>query len=282
MSFLNIPNIQRRLFLQMLGFQSDTYLSIVSNLLDVSTFRLPKSDFIETDIQHLLMPENLRLGKRLERFFSFIIEASERYEILAKNLQIIKNKITLGELDFIIYDSQTKQTLHVELTGKLYLYDPVFEEELERWIGPNRRDSLLLKINKLHDKQLPLLYNSTSKEYIEHLGVVQDKTEQQICFKARLYLPYAIRNTIPKFVSSKNIKGYYLRLQEFLNPLFESYSYFIPEKQDWIVHPKHGEIWYSHAEILKQIEISLLEERSPMLWVRTAIDRYETLFVVWW
>jgi len=282
MSFLKNQNEQRRLYLQLKGFQSNTYLEVAAELVAIPSFKLPEQAIMEADVADLQMPERLRLGNRLERFFSFIIQQSTRYELIAENIQINENKITLGELDFLIYDTDKQEVLHIELAGKLYLYDPNITEELDRWIGPNRKDSLVRKTATLKQKQFPILFNSATKSILKDFNLESKNIRQRVSYKTRLFLPFATKNDIPGKVNPCNIKGYYVSLNEFLSNSFSDYSYFIPLKQDWIVDPKYGEVWHSHAKILRNLEISLLEKMSPMIWVKKPNHTFETIFVVWW
>lgn len=282
MSFLKIPNEQRRLLLQLQGFQTNTYLTVVSDLLNIPSFHLPEISFVESDMTALQMPERLRLGNRLERFFSFIIHESEAYELITESLQIIANKVTLGELDFLVFDKEKQEVLHIELAGKLYLYDSKINKELSRWIGPNRKDSLLRKINTLGVKQFPLLYNPVTKKVLSKYNIDTVNTKQCVSYKTRLFMPFNLKDTIPDNVVSENIKGYYITLNEFLTSSFKNYSYFLPEKQDWIVNPKYGEKWFSFSQIIPQLEASLLHKMSPLIWVKKPNHKFETIFVVWW
>ena len=102
-------------------------------------------------IPPLDVPKNIRLGQRMEYFMEASIKASQRYELIAKNLQIIHNKKTLGEIDFLIRDLKENKVIHLELVYKFYLFDPLYSEnKYACWIGPNRKDSLPLKINKFY------------------------------------------------------------------------------------------------------------------------------------
>ena len=282
MSFLKKPNKQRRLFLQLKGFLSNTYLDKAGEMLALSNFKLPKLELTETDLSRLDMPDNLRLGNRLERFFSFIIQESDQYELLAENLQINGKLQTIGELDFIIYDHKNKQVIHIELGGKVYLYDLKIKEELARWIGPNRRDSLLNKTAKLRDKQFPLLYHKRSIKILEDQNIKIDTIIQEVCFKARLFLPYYHKISLPPFVSKENIKGYYLDIEIFVKYNKDAYKYFIPKKQDWIVDPKYAENWYLFSEVIHSIKESLQKKQSPLVWVKISEKEYEVFIVVWW
>jgi len=55
---------------------------------------------------------------------------------------------------------ENNKPIHLEIIYKFYLYDPsIGLTQLDHWIGPNRRDSLVKKLTKLKQKQLPLLYH---------------------------------------------------------------------------------------------------------------------------
>jgi len=57
-----------------------------------------------------------------------------------------------------------EQAIYLEIQFKFYLYDKTLgETEIDHCIGPMRRDSLLIKLAKLREKQLPLLYTNETK-----------------------------------------------------------------------------------------------------------------------
>lgn len=61
------------------------------------------------------IPQTLMLGKQAEFLFEYAIKNSKRYQLLLSNVQIQGATETLGELDYIIYDTQTSETYHLEL-----------------------------------------------------------------------------------------------------------------------------------------------------------------------
>jgi len=68
------------------------------------------------------------------------------YTILAKNLQIIAEKKTLGELDFIV-EAPANEFIHIEMVYKFYLYDPDRKGSwIEKLVGPNLKDHLSFKV----------------------------------------------------------------------------------------------------------------------------------------
>ena len=280
-SFLKNPEINHRHYLQLLGFLSSTYWEDTEMYVGKPLFRLPEFSINNATIDDLDIHEYLRLGNRLERFFSFIIKQSERYEMVAENIQIISNKVTLGELDFLIKDRKKNEIIHVELAGKLYLYSPNYTTELERWIGPNLKDTLQRKLIKLKDRQFPLLYQQDTIKILKSLGVNTDVISQKMCMKIRQFLPWKMHE-LPALAFRNNIKGYYVNSRDFQDDYFRGHQYFMPEKQDWIVAPEYCEVWMTYKKILKKIKNMHNQHQSPMIWLKKDNKTYETFFVTFW
>ena len=135
--------------------------------MDLNQFELDIDEIKEFDLSKLEITKRLTLGSRVERFFEFYINQSKNYELIKNNIQIIKDKHTFGELDFIIYDKRAEKYIHIEHVYKFYLYDDTIENEIDRYIGPNKNDTLVKKLAKLKDRQLPLLFNDVTKEYLD-------------------------------------------------------------------------------------------------------------------
>ncbi len=97
---------------------------------------------------------NQRLGKLVEEFVFEVFTLSKSIEVVAQNVQINKEKISVGEIDCIL--KELDQLIHLEIVYKFYLYDESIDTEqlngeLNRWIGPNRNDNLVKKLTKLKD-----------------------------------------------------------------------------------------------------------------------------------
>ena len=86
------------------------------------------------------------LGKRAECFLNHLLEKTNRYNVITQSLQIQQDKTTIGEIDAILYDTLDETYLHIEQVYKFYVYDDKNMDEgnetLNKWIGPNRKDSL--------------------------------------------------------------------------------------------------------------------------------------------
>ncbi|MGB1018487.1 MAG: DUF1853 family protein [Chitinophagales bacterium] len=278
MNFLKDIHSKRRLFLQLESYQNTAHFELTNSLVDKSGFEL-ENIFIENiDLSKVEIANNLRLGNRLELFFEFLINQANKNKILAKNIQIVDDKITIGELDFIIEDLHSKTIKHIEIATKFYLYD----ENLKEWIGPNRNDSLLAKCKKLKEKQFPLLFHQRTYEVLDEKNISLENIEQSIHYKAQLFIPFTInKNTFDKNIIT-NIAGTYLNKSQFLELADKAYKYFIPEKQDWLVEPKNGEVWFSFEIVLQSILLHFKDCKNPLVWIKKSDTEFEKCFVVDW
>lgn len=252
-----------------------TYLDDI--ITGVPTFKLSTLQ-IATELEFQL-PTNKRLGHLAESIVSELIKASNNFNLLHENIQIIKDKNTLGELDFIIENTDTKQVIHLELAYKFYLFDPsISSEKINNWIGPNRNDSLIEKLNKLKSKQFPLLYHPSTKSKLSTLHI--DKISQQLCFLTSLYIPYEFKGDFSPILS-KAIKGYYVDFETFKRLDTSEKSYYLPSKKEWGMHPSENKIWNNFTAVEQYIQTCMKEKQAPLCWQKHK-GNYKSIFIVWW
>jgi len=277
--------MDKRLELQFQGFLSTPPLWFKNDLFDLPQFEFPQASLLSKETILAGSPSlltNFVLGKRAETFFDLALTHSDRFQVIAQNIQIQRKKITLGEIDFLIEDTIKNRQLHVELVCKFYIYDPSFEIELERWIGPNRKDTLLQKTEKLKQKQLPLLYKPETEPYLSELHLHSDKIQQEVCFKANLFIPKNLKTKEFEHINHQCISGFWLHFEEFIETDYGNFQFLTPKKQDWSIDPKNGENWVSYFEIKESIGELILQKKSPLLWIKTNKRQFERAFVVWW
>lgn len=225
------------------------------------------------------LPQNIRLGHLAEKVFSFLISASENYRVLHENIQIIEEGKTIGEIDFIIEEVNKQEVIHVELAYKFYLYDSsISSKAIQNWIGPNRNDSLIQKLEKLKKKQFPLLQHQSTVAMLPNLNV--KKVQQALCFIVSLYLPYHEKiNSGAEF--DEATKGYYLDLDTFLKLQSDEKKYFLPPKLAWGMDPAQNTKWRDLVDIKEQIQLCLKEKKAPLVWQKYK-SSYLEFFIVWW
>jgi hypothetical protein len=250
--------------------------------LDTTVTGLPSFDLAKLDINGDLdmeLPTNLRLGHLAEKVVSELIKASSNYAVLHENIQVLDGKQTIGELDFILKEKATQQTIHMELAYKFYLFDPnISTDAIHNWIGPNRNDSLAEKLHKLKTKQFPLLHHPCTRLALDSLDT--SKVSQALCLLASLYLPYEYSGSFsPAY--QKAIRGYYLDLDTFSSLDTEDKTYHIPPKKEWGIDPSENEVWTNYTKIKDHISTCIQEKQAPLCWQKQG-DTYTEFFIVWW
>ena len=223
--------------------------------------------------------EHLRLGKYIERFVSFQLQQEKSIKIISENIQIQHDKITIGEIDCILLKDQ--KPIHLEVIYKFYLYDStVGNSEIEHCIGPNRRDSLEQKLTKLKEKQLPLLYTNECKPYLKELNVRAAKIEQQVYFKAQLFLPYQQQNIQLTTLNQACVVGFYIHQQELAE--FTECKFYIPNKKNWLTTPNTNVTWLNYQQFKDLSNQYLQDKFSPLLWLKNPSGILHKVFLVWW
>lgn len=268
-----------------LGFLESNSLYINKKFLPIIPFNfvdLAKSDYCIDQHIKINISKNEVLGKRAERFFEYCITNSGQYSIIAKNIQIFKDKTTIGELDFLLKDLHKNKVIHVELVYKFYLLDPAIHGELQQWTGPNRKDSLFQKIQKLIHKQFPLLYQEETLAILQKTQIDPYTIEQQVCYLANLFVPLSLKKTTFPYINNQCIVGYWIPIKAFTLIEYGSYQFYIPQKKDWVIAPKHCDTWFSFKDIIEPIEVLLSQKKSPLLWMKSNEDFYQRFFIVWW
>ena len=83
----------------------------VNTQFGLQQFKMPAIDVLS--IKRQPIPENIRLGHKMELVFQQCLASQEQYTFLYSNIKIKKDKITLGEIDFLLANRQTRQVVHV-------------------------------------------------------------------------------------------------------------------------------------------------------------------------
>jgi len=257
------------------GFLKTTFLwakDVVYNFQQFKVF----SECYKIDIN---IDENLRLGKYVERLVSFELGQHNNISILAENIQIQDSKITLGELDCLLL--KNNKPIHLEIIYKFYLYDAsVGSTEIEHFIGPNRKDSLIEKLTKLKTKQLPLLYAKACKPYLDALGLIPENITQQIYFKAQLFLPFSNQNVLLKTLNNACIVGFYINPRQLYK--LKDCKLYMPNKKDWLIHPHSNVNWLSFNAFNKATKEFRKNQFSALCWVKFNSGELKKMFLIWW
>lgn len=269
---LNSKNIQ----LQFEGFYKTPSLWKNAEIFDLQQFHFKNTTTTTFEGE---IPKYLRLGKRVERFVAHQLKQDTSIEVLAENIQIQQEKTTVGEIDFLLKEEKTP--IHLEVVYKFYLYDETIGEiEIEHFIGPNKRDSLLQKLTKLQQQQLPLLYNNNTKKLLDKLNLEATEIEQKVLFKAQLFLPFNCKTLDLKQLNSDCIKGFYISFNDLQE--FSKCKFYTPSKINWLQEIQTQVNWLSFQQLIAKVTISIKQKTSPLCWIKQPNGEVQKIFIVWW
>lgn len=252
----------------------------VNRQFGITQFGFPEIDLANFKGQPL--SKKLRLGHQMEAVFKQLLEFSKSHEIKVHNLPVKQGNQTIGEIDFIVKGAQEPRLIHVEMTYKFYIIDPEISEPIHRLMGPNRRDMFFTKMEKVKHEQFPLLHTQAGVALLAKHHIVPTDLVHQVCFKAQLFAPYGVDLPSIRPLNPDCISGFWLRFDSFNTAEFRTYRYYIPLKSEWVVAPHDQVKWTSHFETLMDINLRMLRERAPLVWMRKSDFRFEKFFVVWW
>ena len=237
---------------------------------------VPKTPLAPFNLE--ITPDLFRLGKLVERFVCHQLEADAEITILDENLQIHDAKKTIGELDVILRSGSS--IIHLEIVYKFYLYDPTLAtDEFSAWIGPNKQDHLLYKVNKLKEKQLPLLYHPPTRRALKDLDLNVDTILQRDLFKAQLFLPLEKHYNVFHQLNPACVKGFYIHRKSLEQ--FQFAEFFIPIKINWLMQVHTDVAWLDYSDFMVELDSRLMNQMAPLCWLKEG-KTLRKFFVVWW
>jgi hypothetical protein len=124
-----------------------------------------------------------RIGYGFEKLVIRFVELSPYLSLFKANWVLYENKISIGELDLIVETPEGVE--HWELGLKFYLYDGVSD----CFIGSNGRDQLHLKLEKIRDRQMPLIEHEQVRTWQRDSNIQSIKSSPLVV--GRLFYPWS-------------------------------------------------------------------------------------------
>ncbi|MBR7889207.1 DUF1853 family protein [Marinomonas sp. A79] len=179
------------------------------------------------------------MGSYFETLFSFAIEHLSTLTIRLEHVQIQRQGKTLGEVDMLVETPQGH--LHqFEIAIKFYLERPDLAPH--NWIGPNKNDSLLIKVTRAREHQLTVLQTedgaATLAPLFETLGK-KSRVQASLLMFGRLYSALTDAASVQAWLLN-NKRGAWLRVRDLkcLSAVF-SHVVFL-EKPHWMAAPSQN------------------------------------------
>jgi hypothetical protein len=210
------------------------------------------------------------MGRYFEQLLIFALEKDPYYEVLASNVQIVDQKITVGELDLVIWDRLSEEKVHWEVALKFYLQVGNTGHH-DNFIGPSRRDYLGRKMTKLYKQQMPLAQHP---KILKEFGPLPSR----LFLKGQLFYPFLKRGIPPNQGDGHADRHNYMSIVEFENWAQKDQGFLLLKKPNWIgpAYTKDAkELLYKNTAIaLLKSEIARIDRPQLIAEMQTISDVY--------
>nr|WP_290825255.1 DUF1853 family protein [Halomonas sp.] len=252
---------------------------------------------LSTSLNALNGSRATRMGHYHERLWHTLLDHAPNTRLLARNVRITRQRITLGELDMLYRTRDNPAPVHLEVAIKFYLglpEGPGAADSQSRWIGPGGLDSLALKCAHLKHHQLPLSTTPHALETLTHwltprdTGVsavaLREQLTQRLAMPGVLYYPWHAEMPAPEGATPNHRRGIWCYLRDWpalAAERSETLNIAWLEKPHWLAPPTR-DAFHPVAELLPAIIEKLYAWRSPQQVMLYDPERecYERLFVV--
>lgn len=191
-----------------------------------------------------------RIGHQFEFYLNHFFQWSPEWNIILHHHQFHTNGHTIGELDFLLKQTRTGALIHLETAVKFYLEYGIGDHL--SWIGPNPKDTLRKKTDKLFQQQLKLTSHPEVASFLS--SITTAPIHPKLLLKTQLFCNANLESN--PLLSSSNHKWIYLKNCREILPVDTSWK--IVEKEDWIpcsfylLHDKS--LLYTTEEIIEKMK----------------------------
>ncbi|MCW8875997.1 MAG: DUF1853 family protein [Kangiellaceae bacterium] len=195
---------------------------------------------IESKLFEHFQNKNMKmLGTYFEALWDFYLSYSPYTNLIVKNLQVIQDKQTLGEFDFIYENIRRKSFRHLEVAVKYYLGVPEIDRNTDAdfsstdcWVGPNINDRLDLKLDKLINFQSQLSKSRRGKELLSEQGI--EELNSEICLLGYLFYPLDESMKPPENSNNEHNRGYWTSADNLDSLISREVFWQVIEKPFWL------------------------------------------------
>ncbi len=220
-----------------------------------------------------------RLGHYFETLWAYYFMNSPRFSLLARNVQIMQDSRTLGELDFVVRDHVADKTLHIEMAVKFYLGLGDTRQQAN-WLGPGKKDRLDAKMRSLLQRQSVIATTQAAVERLAAMGVQVDACA--VIVKGRLFYPAdnAAQSAPPPLDSyPQHLRGRWLRWRDFVCEPGKWYAPLL--RSGWLAGQRRSEAaGFKEKDVMKRMLDSGAWRLPLMLLVFVDEQEVERLFVM--
>lgn len=156
-----------------------------------------------------------RLGLYVESLYECLLRDVLGWEVLARNLPVRHQGVTLGELDFVVRNPRTGANEHHEIAIKFYLGYPsrADNDRPPLWYGPNSRDRLDIKAHRMLEVQSQRTDLAQAQATLQELGI-EAPSARRIFMPGYLFYPSHARLPASALADPAHLQGHWLYLHQ--------------------------------------------------------------------
>lgn len=163
-----------------------------------------------------------RRSGRLGAYFESLLDAwlswpgNPLYRRLHHGLPVRRDKLTLGEFDFLVEELATGEVQHWEVAVKFYLGIAPGGSAAD-WVGPGLKDRLDLKLERLLRQQLPLATRPEARALLLQLGLPGPRPLGLV--RGRFFYPAdaCAADWAPAVAAPGHLRGWWMPAPRFLH-----------------------------------------------------------------
>lgn len=175
-------------------------------------------------------PPQRRLGFYVERLYQVLLADLLGWDILLQNRQIQSNGRTIGELDFVVHNHIRDRIEHHEIAIKYYL-GVSRPDGRPLWYGPNARDRLDLKTDRMLHQQSHRAQLPEARTLLAEAGITGPLTPR-IFMPGYLFYPDHQTLAAPEHVPAGHLRGRWRYLSQVSLP--DMAGWVVLNKPNWI------------------------------------------------
>ncbi len=205
-----------------------------------------------------------KLGHLYEDVLEYLLTESAEVELIQKGVQVFNgDRVTLGELDYVLRDKESGVFIHLELAVKFYLIRCHGKDGVVEYPGPDPRDNWINKLERLRRHQLRMSHTPEGRELLLEKFGASEVVAQQLIY-GKIFDHYdESRRPCPPFMNSDSERGTWRYLSEWCSACDSGRVTIIP-KYLWPVDVRA--LVVTLPEISREDFVQEASERCVMIW----------------
>lgn len=209
------------------------------------------------------------LGVRFEQLIEFWLRHWRRVEFIASRVVVPGEAHARGEFDFLFYDRRRRRHVHWEVAVKYYLQYRRESGEVV-WLGPNPRDTLAGKLDKVFNHQLRLTRFDETHALLAGLGI--EALHSEAFIKGYLFYPsdanWLAAEPQMDNISASHLRGWWTQYPDITVPQQQPESrWLVLERMQWLAFARSHESLpgYDKERLLVMLERHFHRHGRPLL-----------------